>query len=74
MSSTLGRRHRLLLWLYPPSFRERYGSELAALVEDTLPAPRMTLDLALGAVRAWSGPRFRGRPDQRQKARLRPPS
>jgi hypothetical protein len=60
----------LLLRLYPPSFRERYGDELQALVEDTSPSPRLTLDLALGAGRAWIGPRFGGSPEQRRRARL----
>lgn len=55
MSAGLRRRHRLLLGLYPPSFRERYGDELEALVEDTASSPRISRDLAVGALRAWAG-------------------
>jgi len=58
VSPSLRRRHRLLLSLYPPRFRERYGAELQALVEDTSSPKRLTLDLALGAAKAWTGPRF----------------
>lgn len=70
MSTKLPRRHRILLALYPPSFRERYGDELGALVEDALPAPRVALDLALGAARAWIEPTFGGTPGQRQRDRM----
>ena len=70
MSTKLPRRHRILLALYPPSFRERYGDELGALVEDALPTPRVALDLALGAARAWIEPTFGGTPGQRQRDRM----
>jgi hypothetical protein len=56
--------------LYPPSFRERYGEELQALVEDSLPSWRLELDLARGAARAWLFPQFRGSPQQRRQARM----
>ncbi|HVB14487.1 MAG TPA: hypothetical protein VNH38_07010 [Candidatus Dormibacteraeota bacterium] len=70
MTTSLPRRHRLLLRVYPPSFRERYGDELRALAEDASPSPRMALDLALGAARAWTRPTFGGKVEQRQRARL----
>ncbi|MGI8879155.1 MAG: hypothetical protein ACR2KJ_01310 [Jatrophihabitans sp.] len=38
---------------YPPSFRARYGQELAALVDDLPASSRTTADLILGAIRAW---------------------
>ncbi len=51
---------RLALRSYPPSFRARYGEELAALVED-MPASRHTaVDLFVGAGRAWLRPTFVG--------------
>ena len=47
-----------LLGWYPPSWRERYGEELKALMEDTLgdrpPSPRFRLSIA------WAGLRERG--------------
>jgi hypothetical protein len=48
----------LALRAYPPSFRERYGQELAALVQDLPASPGTTTDLFLGAARAWIQPRF----------------
>lgn len=58
----------LVLRAYPPSFRERYGAELAALVED-LPAGRTTtVDLIRGAMSAWLRPSFAG--DDARRARL----
>lgn len=47
---------RLAVRSYPPSFRERYGAELEALVEDTGTSARTVLDLLLGAARAWLRP------------------
>lgn len=44
---------RLLLTLYPPSFRRRYAAELEALVEDAALGARDALDLAAGAGLAW---------------------
>lgn len=46
----------LALRVYPPSFRARYGQELAALVEDVPASLKTTVDLFLGAVRAWIRP------------------
>lgn len=40
---------RLLLRLYPRSWRERYGEELTDLLEDRPPGPSDVLDLLLGA-------------------------
>lgn len=51
---------RLALRAYPPSFRARYGAELAALTEDLGPGPRTSADLWLGAARAWLRPVFTG--------------
>jgi hypothetical protein len=41
---------RLLLGLYPDAWRERYGEELSALLEETGTGPRVALDTARGAV------------------------
>jgi hypothetical protein len=49
---------RLLRW-YPRAWRERYGEELLALVQDTLDEGRPTWRLRLGV--AWGGLRERGR-------------
>ncbi|HUY57564.1 MAG TPA: hypothetical protein VMV12_07020 [Candidatus Micrarchaeaceae archaeon] len=68
MSPPLHRRHRLLLGLYPPSFRERYGDELQALVEDTSSSQQqISRDLALGALRAWAGWKVRAPVEQGSK-------
>ena len=61
---------RALLACYPPSFRERYGAELAALVEDTGAGPRVGWDLAVGAAAAWLRPTFTGAPGERVRLRL----
>jgi len=45
---------------YPPSFRDRYGDELAALTEDVPPSWRHTISLYSGAARAWLRPAFTG--------------
>jgi hypothetical protein len=43
---------RFLVRLYPRKWRERYGGELTALLEDSgLSGPRVALDLAIGALR-----------------------
>jgi hypothetical protein len=42
----------LLVRLYPVAWRERYGDELAAILEDRPPGPFDVLDLVLGAVDA----------------------
>ena len=45
-----------LLSLYPVAWRERYGSELAALLDDTRPSVSGTLDLLRGALMAHLRP------------------
>lgn len=60
----------VLLACYPPSFRERYGTELAALVEDTGAGPRVCWDLAVGAAAAWLRPTFTGEPGERVRLRV----
>ena len=42
----------ILIRLYPSEWRERYGDELALLLEDRPPGPYDSLDLLLGAVDA----------------------
>lgn len=61
---------RLLLACYPPSFRDRYGAELAALVEDTGGGPGVWWDLATGAAGAWLRPVFVGAPAERTRRRV----
>lgn len=61
---------RALLACYPPSFRERYGAELAALVDDTGGGPRVCWDLAAGAAAAWLRPAFTGAPAERTRRRV----
>jgi hypothetical protein len=57
---------RWALRAYPPSFRDRYGDELAALAEDVTPSWRHTADLYAGAGRAWLRPAFTG-PDSTRR-------
>lgn len=59
---------RLALRAYPPSFRERYGLELEALVEDTGAGPGVVADLLIGALRAWLHPVI---PDESTEGRRR---
>ncbi|MEV4110318.1 hypothetical protein [Nonomuraea sp. NPDC049695] len=61
---------RVALACYPPWFRERYGKELAALVEDVGGGPRALLDLAGAATLAWLRPALAGAPDARLRRRL----
>lgn len=42
---------RILLRLYPPAWRERYGAELVELVSDTGLGPRVAVDLVRAAMR-----------------------
>ena len=56
----MSRLARLVLRAYPPSFRARYGDELAALVSDLPPSAGTAPDLVLGAARVWLRPRFAG--------------
>ena len=58
---------RWALRAYPPSFRERYGDELAALTEDLALSRRHTADLWLGAARAWLRPAFTGPDSSRRR-------
>lgn len=58
---------RLALRAYPPSFRDRYGGELEALVDD-LPASAATVpDLLVGAARSWLRPSFAGADGARRR-------
>ncbi|MCA2226263.1 hypothetical protein [Nonomuraea aurantiaca] len=61
---------RVVMACHPPWFRERYGEELAALVEETGGGPRVLLDLAAGAVRAWLRPALSGDPAARVRRRM----
>lgn len=56
----MSRLARIAMRAYPPSFRARYGEELAALVEDLPASRRATVDLFAGAGRAWIRPTFAG--------------
>jgi len=64
------RRAPWVVRLYPPSFRERYGSELTALVEDLGPNRLVATDLLLGAVIAWLRPAASGQTAERRRRRL----
>lgn len=64
------RGRRLLLASYPPYFRERYGEELDALLDDTGTGPRVALDLLLGSARAWLRPAYAAAPEERLRLRL----
>jgi hypothetical protein len=52
------RTMRFLVWLYPSSWRKRYGAEFEALLEDAAPSPRGTFDVFWGALKmqmtTWS--------------------
>jgi hypothetical protein len=61
---------RILLAGYPPSFRSRYGDELAALVADCPGGWRVNLDLARGLIAAWFRPTFTGPPAEQRRRRL----
>ncbi|HEY8753640.1 MAG TPA: hypothetical protein VIM40_08360 [Arthrobacter sp.] len=56
----MSRLAKLALRAYPPSFRTRYGDELAALVEEMPESAHTTADLFGGALRAWVRPSFSG--------------
>lgn len=60
----------VLVAIYPPSFRHRYGDELTALVEDAGPSWRDSVDLALGVGRAWVAPVFGGSALEQRRSRL----
>ncbi|MEU7429116.1 hypothetical protein [Streptomyces sp. NPDC040750] len=61
---------RLALRAYPPSFRERYGCELEALVEDTGARPSVVADLLIGALRAWLHPVMPDESAERRRRRM----
>ncbi|MGW5285260.1 hypothetical protein ACWERI_38495 [Streptomyces collinus] len=61
---------RLALRAYPPSFRERYGCELEALVEDTGARPSVVADLLVGALRAWLHPVMPDESAERRRRRM----
>ena len=42
---------RAAAWLYPKRWRERYGDEFAALIEDSRPDFRSFVDVLKGAVK-----------------------
>ena len=50
------RSHEWLLWLYPPSWRARYGDEFLALLADLRLSPIDLLDITLGAFDARLSP------------------
>jgi hypothetical protein len=58
---------RWALRSYPPSFRDRYGDELAALTDDVTPSWRNTVSLFAGAARAWLLPAFTGEGSTRRR-------
>lgn len=61
---------RAVLAAYPPSFKERYGDELAVLCEDHGDSPWATADLARGALRAWVRPVLSGSAPDVVRSRL----
>jgi hypothetical protein len=65
-----GRLSQLLVEVYPPSFRQRYGAELETLVADAGSGWRDSADLALGVCRAWVAPAFGGTPLEQRRSRL----
>ncbi|HVA03570.1 MAG TPA: hypothetical protein VMU64_07430 [Acidimicrobiales bacterium] len=64
------RLQRVVVASYPPSFRHRYGNELAALVTDGDARWRDSVDLVLGMCRAWVAPTFGGAPVEQKRSRL----
>ena len=62
---------RAVLALYPPAWRERYGDEVCALVEDSGTGPAILLGLAWRAAPVWiSPPRQLHDRDARMRASL----
>ena len=53
---------RAVLALYPPSWRDRYGDEVLALLEDSGGGPAAVASLAWRALPAWFCPPLRDRP------------
>lgn len=67
--STLPTRTRVVLATYPPSFKDRYGIEQRALLED-LGTKGTTANLLAGSLRAWLSPSFGERGPQWRRRRL----
>lgn len=67
---SVSRSQRLLLHVFPPTFRARYGDELAALASDCNGGWHDTVDLARAAAGAWMHPCFSGPPENRRRERL----
>jgi len=62
------RLHRLILAAYPAPFRDRYGDELATVAADCGGGWRVTLDLAVSAVKARLNPGpMTSRPEGRRR-------
>lgn len=61
---------RLAVACYPPTFRARYGEEMAALVSDRHSTGRTVVDLFAGAARAWVRPVLAGGDAERRRRRL----
>ena len=53
---TTSRLHRIILSIYPDSFRDRYGEELATVIADCGAGWGVTLDLAKSAIKARLNP------------------
>ncbi|WP_255945192.1 hypothetical protein [Streptomyces odontomachi] len=54
--NTTERRARVLVRLYPPAWRARYGEEFRALLEDSGVDTRAVRDVLLAAASAWARP------------------
>jgi hypothetical protein len=52
MTEPGSRLTRILVRLYPASWRERHGEEFAGILEERTAGPRLVLDVALGALDA----------------------
>jgi hypothetical protein len=45
------RTMRFLVWLYPSTWRKRYGAEFEALLEDATPSAQDAFDVFWGALK-----------------------
>ncbi len=61
---------RRLLWLYPEAWRERYGEEMHALLDETPPSVAATLDLLRGALTAHLRPVATSAPQARARGTI----
>ena len=52
---------KLLLWLYPRSWRDRYRPEMEELLDQARPTPRVAWDLVRGGLDARMHPQWPGR-------------